>query len=96
MRPQVNRIDPNDNVQHLLAPWANQLMKIILPDNLYFSALCLARDESTGGQMKFDCKPTEVSCKANGLNPDSVLSHSVLRSLFRKRDIVTQVIFRVL
>lgn len=45
-------------------------MKIILPDNLDFSALCLARDSSSGGQMAFDWRPVEVICEANGIDID--------------------------
>ena len=45
-------------------------MKIILPDNLDFSALRLARDSSTGGQMEFDWQPIEAICEANGIDID--------------------------
>ena len=45
-------------------------MKIILPDNLDFSALRLARDSSTGGQMAFDWRPVEAICEANGIDID--------------------------
>lgn len=43
-------------------------MKIIIPLNLDFSALKLARDSSTGGDMEFDWAPVEAICEASGID----------------------------
>lgn len=43
-------------------------MKIIIPKNLDFSALKLARDSSTGGDMEFDWAPVEAICAASGID----------------------------
>lgn len=63
-RGALSAVIPND---------MEKAIKITIPENLEFSALKLARDSSTGGDVEFDWAPVKAICDTSGIDPDPVM-----------------------
>lgn len=58
-RGALSAVIPND---------MEKAIKITIPENLEFSALKLARDSSTGGDVEFDWAPVKAICDTSGID----------------------------